>query len=301
MPYQICTLKSTEFASIASLIHRSTNAWYAAHNLGTIFGGEAEACEVFPRVYEALDPDCCLITIDSNTQQLIGSCFYHPRETHISIGIVNVDPEHFGKGIARALVAEVIKLSSNKPLRLVSSALNLDSYSVYTKLGFVPRVLYQDLILPADRPRPPTPNSTREATLADLDKIVALETELVGITRPKDYAYFLTNTEKIWHTSVIENPNGGLDGVLVSVKHAASNLLGPGVMRTEQHAIDLIAAELNAREFTPVMIVPADATKIIQTLYGWGARNCELHVLQVRGDYTKAAGVFLPTFLPETG
>ena len=63
--------------------------------------------------------------------------------------------------------------------------------------------------------------------------MAALEWELAGIRRKNDYRYFLENRRGIWHTSVIENRSGKIDGFLVSVNHPASNMLGPGVMRSE--------------------------------------------------------------------
>lgn len=35
--------------------------------------------------------------------------------------------------------------------------------------------------------------------------------------------------------------------------------------------------------------------------HGWGARNVETHLFQVRGEFQPFAGVSLPSFLPETG
>jgi hypothetical protein len=36
-------------------------------------------------------------------------------------------------------------------------------------------------------------------------------------------------------------------------------------------------------------------------MYDWGARNCELHIYQVRGQFKPFQGISMPTFLPETG
>ena len=62
---------------------------------------------------------------------------------------MNVHPEHFGKGLARHLLERIVRLSDeeNKPTRLVSSAMNLDSFSLYTRGGFVPRQIFQDMTL----------------------------------------------------------------------------------------------------------------------------------------------------------
>jgi hypothetical protein len=142
----------------------------------------------------------------------------------------------------------------------------------------------------------------RDATPADVPAMVALEDELVHIRREKDYRYFIENRRGIWHTSVYENDRGGIDGFLVSVGHPGSNMLGPGVMRTEKQAAALILGELHHRAgAAPVFLLPAESQALVQTLYGWGARNCEIHFAQVRGDYQQPDGIVMPTFMPETG
>ena len=130
--------------------------------------------------------------------------------------------------------------------------------------------------------------------------MAALEKELAGISREKDFRYFLDNAMGIWHASVIEGDRGP-DGFIVSVQHPGSNMLGPGVARTEADAAALIAAELDHhRGRTPVFLVPVQMADLVRTLYGWGARNCEMHVHQVLGDCPPLTGVHMPTFMPET-
>ena len=45
----------------------------------------------------------------------------------------------------------------------------------------------------------------------------------------------------------------------------------------------------------------AAAAGLAQTLYGWDGRNCELHFAWVRGAFTQATGVIMPTLMPEPG
>ena len=63
---------------------------------------------------------------------------------------MNVHPNHFGRSVAGRLLRHIIEVADAKqqPLRLVSSAMNLDSFSLYTRAGFVPQAAYQDMILP---------------------------------------------------------------------------------------------------------------------------------------------------------
>ena len=307
------TMERDEWAEVAELIYLSTNAWYQANGRAPVFTGDPSQCEIFPVTYEALDPGCCTVVENTRTGRIVGSCFVHPRSTHISLGIVNVHPSYFGQGIAHRMMDSVIELAGRegKPLRLVSSAMNLDSFSLYSRVGFVPRMAFQDMYLavPADGlpvPLPPEAARVRPATLADTPRMAALERELVGIEREKDYRHLVNNREGIWSVSVLEGAGSGgdseLDGFLASVAHPASMMLGPGVTRTEAGAAALLYTELNKRAgLSPVFLVPVEASELVQTLYAWGAKNCETHFAQVRGAWTRPTGVILPTFLPETG
>jgi hypothetical protein len=73
-------------------------------------------------------------------------------------------------------------------------------------------------------------------------------------------------------------------------------------MRTEADAAALVLAELNHhRGHQPVWLVPADCPQLVQQMYAWGARNCELHFAQTRGEWLPPRGLIMPTFMPETG
>lgn len=293
-------LRQDEWDAVARLIFDSTNAWYARNLNREVFTGDAMACRLFPEVYERLDPGCCLVADDGGV--LMGSCFYHPRETHVSVGIVNVDARTAGRGVARRLMETVIEKAGGRPVRLVSSAMNLDSYSLYTRLGFAPVALFQDMVFGegADMEelrRVPV----REARMEDVEAMVAMEEELVGIRRGKDFRFVLENAQGIWHGSVVEGSDG-LDGFLFSIDDPGSRILGPGVMRSSDAALSLIAAEAGRFEGgSPLMLVPATEKELVRELYAAGARNCELHVAQVRGDAQEFQGIVMPTFMPETG
>ena len=294
-------------SALAALICDSTNAWYVQHGKPPIFAGGPATTTLFAEVYEALDPGCCVVA-EHPDGRLMGSCFFHPRPTHIALGIMNVHPDFFGAGVARALLGHVTALAdaSRKPVRLVSSAQNLDSFSLYTRAGFVPRCTYQDLWLevPAAGMTQPCPGRerVRDARPSDVPEIIALEEAISGIRREQDWRFFLTNPGGIWGLSVITGTDGGIDGVLASVRHPGSTMLGPGVARDEASAAALVHARLDAmRGAKPVFLVPCDQGDLVRTLYRWGARNCEIHLLQVRGEAPPLHGVTMPTFMPETG
>lgn len=302
------SMKQGDWSEVADLIYVSTNYWYETHGKSPIFTGGSDATRLFCEVYEALDPGCCILVENTETGRLMGSCFYHPRETHISLGIMNVHPNYFGTGVAGKLLAFVIDLAERekKPLRLVSSAMNLDSFSLYTRAGFVPRVAFQDMFINVPESgldkAVPGADRVRDATPDDIAAIAALEMDVSHISREKDYRYFIKNEAGIWHTSVYENEKNELHGFLVSVAHPGSNMLGPGVARTHEIAMALILSELNHNKGrSPVFLIPMDCGKLVQEMYSWGARNCEMHFSQVRGTYRQIDGIIMPTFMPETG
>jgi hypothetical protein len=156
--------------------------------------------------------------------------------------------------------------------------------------------------LPPVLPGVPGLERVRPATPDDVAVMAALERDISHISREKDLRYFVENPHGIWHASVLEAAGGGIEGFLISVAHPGSNMLGPGVMRTEYQAAALILAELNEnRGRQPVWLVPSQCEWLVGTMYSWGAKNCELHFAQCRGSWTRPIGVVMPTFMPETG
>ena len=306
--FRLRTMKTADFDAVAELIFLSTNAWYRERLGHPIFQCRPEDCRIFCEVYEDLDPDCAIVIENQRTGMIAGSCFFHPRETHVSLGIMNVHPNYFGHGIAGRLLGRIIDEAEQRdlPLRLVSSALNLDSYSLYNRHGFSPFCLYQDMILTVPEEGLPEVSTeglptVREAGPSDLVAMGRLEFEVSGISREKDYCYFIENSTGIWKTLVAEGEDGEVEGFLVSVDHAATKMIGPGVMTTEGAAEALLRVQIDRfRGKTVVFLLPSGERKLIATAYSFGARTCELHLGQVRGVLQPVAGIVMPTFLPES-
>ena len=308
--FKLRRAEDKDHTAIAELIFHSTNDWYQKHFKKNVFGGDPTTCSVFTEVYEDLDPGCCLIAEDQKNGNIAGSCFFHPRETHLSLGIMNAHPEYFGQGIAKMILNEIVNIAAEKqlPVRLVSSAMNLDSFSLYTKQGFVPRMTFQDMILTVPEKgllqKPPEEiNLVRDATIDDVPQIAELEFELNGIKRAGDYEYFVKNDSGYWGVSVFESSAGKIEGFLCSINSNGSKMLGPGIMRDINQAESLIYYELDSRHRgnTPVFLIPVNEGELVKTLYKWGARNCEMHLCQVLGDCPPMNGITMPTFMPETG
>jgi len=249
-------MEPEDWAEVADLIYVSLNYWYAQYGKPPIFRGGPSATRAFCEVYEKLDPGHCLVA-ESEHGRLMGSCFYRSRETHCSLGIMNVHPVYWNMGVGKALLDFIVDFAERegKPLRLVSSAMNLESFSLYTRGGFVPSIAYQDLYLqvPAEGlAAVPGSERVRPATPADIEAMRDVELAVSGISRVKDYRYFVENAEGFWHVSVFEG-DGGLDGWLVSCGHPGLNMIGPGLARTDEpSALMRSRKALSARLNCPV-------------------------------------------------
>ncbi|MBM3874410.1 MAG: GNAT family N-acetyltransferase [Verrucomicrobia bacterium] len=299
-------LAVSEHDAVAVLLHRSLAGWYESKlGQGARFGDRPEPFRLIPEVYAALDPDEALAARAPDTGQLLGVCFVHPRPTHVSLGIVAVAPEAQGLGVARGLLTRALAEADARgvPTRLVSSLLNLDSFSLYTRHGFVPEEVYQDIVVPVppDGLRLPPglrawtaeeqgPVGTgggarrvRAAKPTDAARITAYERARRGIARPADHALFLANRVGDWRVWVAEDDRGTLTGYLVASVHPHHRAIGPGAVDDEATAEALLLTALDSyRGGSVLVLAPAAAAGLVALLYALGGRNVELHVAQSR-------------------
>lgn len=304
-------LEDADVPEHADLLYSSFNAWYWKHGWGKdYFGCSPQETAIFYDIYNDLSPGCSIAAFDNKTGRMMGSCFYHPREHHVSLGIMSVHPNYGGRGVGRQLVNYIIdytKENNFKSCRLVSSAINMDSFSLYNRAGFIPRVTYHDMVI--NVPEHGLGNmsvkgedNVREATIADIEEMGDLEMEISGIRREIDYRYAINNPRDVLHALVYENDQNGIDGFMISVKHPALNMLGPCVARNETIAIALIRKEIERFKNTYVLFsIPMDKRKMVEQMYTWHAINVETHLKEVWGEFPGFNGISMPSFLPETG
>ena len=142
----------------------------------------------------------------------------------------------------------------------------------------------------------------REATLKDVSAMGDLEMQVSGIRREIDYIYAIENPRGVLHAIVYENDQNVIEGFMISVKHAALNMLGPCVAKDEDIAIALIKKEIGRFKNTWVLFsIPMEKRKMVEQMYAWNAINVETHLKEVWGDFYGFKGVSMPSFLPETG
>jgi GNAT superfamily N-acetyltransferase len=300
-------LTTADREPIARLLHRALVHWYESRlGQGARFGDSHDPFTLFPDVYEALDPGEC-VTARTDSGEIVGVCFSHERETHVSVGIVATSPDAGGRGIAKKMMSLVLEKAKRlgKPARLVSSLLNLDSFSLYTRLGFVPGAIFQDLLITVPETgltaAPAGIERVREAVLADTPRIADFEQSQQGIRREKDFAFFIRNEVGAWRLLVSETADGSVNGFLGMSTHPSFTMIGPGVAADEETAIALLWKALDGlRGKTLVFLAPCAASTLVRTAYMWGARNVELHVAQSTAPVANAKGIVFPTFMPET-
>jgi GNAT superfamily N-acetyltransferase len=301
-------LTAADRETIARLLHRALVHWYESRlGQGARFGDRHEPFTLFPEVYEALDPGEC-VTARTDSGEIVGVCFSHERETHVSVGIVATSPDAGGRGIAKKMMSLVLEKAKRlgKPARLVSSLLNLDSFSLYTRLGFVPGAIFQDLLITVPETgltaaAPAGIEHVREAVWADAPRIADFEQSQQGIRREKDFAFFVRNEVGAWRLLVSEATDGSVNGFLGMSTHPACTMIGPGVAKDEETAIALLWKALDSlRGRAPVFLAPCAAATLVRTAYAWGARNVELHIAQSTAPVAGAKGIVFPTFMPET-
>ena len=116
-PVRLRPMTAADRFEVAELIYASINVWYQKHGRPPIFVGGPRVTEVFYDVYNALEPGCAVVAENPETGRLMGSCFYHPRKHHVSLGIMNVHPNYFGLGVGRALLQYIIDFTDRHGTR----------------------------------------------------------------------------------------------------------------------------------------------------------------------------------------
>lgn len=299
-------LDETHDEIVARLLHQSLSNWYQNNlNQAARFGPTHLPFIHFPTLYRHLDPEHCLGAWHG--QQLAGVAFLHPRPTHVSVGIIATNPTFAGRGIAKMFMTRACAIADqqNLPLRLVSSLLNLDSFSLYSRCGLRPVNVYQDILLSVPNqgfaPSDVQGVQILSAHAENAREIAHSEFELCGVSRTHDHLALLCRTALPWEVLIARDQSGTLIGSMTFTQHPDWNMLGPGFARDEAVLLMLILhalRHLKGRDI--VILVPSDAREILSSMYRMGGRNIELHALQVRGAWTPQAGISLPTFLPET-
>lgn len=208
--FQLRPLRDSDVAEYAEMLYDSFNAWYRLHGWGKdYFGCRPRQTSIFYDIYNNLTPGHSIAAFDNITGRMMGACFYHPREHHVSLGIMSVHPDCWGQGVGQSMVTHILGFVREKgyrSCRLVGSAINMNSFSLYNRSGFVPRGIYHDMVLnvPTNglNVHVPGEERVRDALIKDVAGMGELEMEVSGIRREMDYRYAIENPQGVLHASV---------------------------------------------------------------------------------------------------
>lgn len=79
-------LRDFDVTEYADMLYSSFNAWYWKHGWGkNYFGCTPQEVSIFYDIYNDLTPGCSVAAFDPKTGRMMGACFFHPREYHVSL------------------------------------------------------------------------------------------------------------------------------------------------------------------------------------------------------------------------
>ena len=289
-------MRAREVARVASIFRDSFNDLYERRGFGPIVA-DVSVGRVIAETYLVHDPEHCLVVEFDG--RLAGSAFLHPRGPVAGIGPVTIEPRMQGRGLGRALVGALCERADRLAIpstRLIQDAFNENSFALYARLGFRPqRVLSRASFLPV---RAPALRETRAARAGDLDAIAALEEDLLGFSRRRDYALL----RRVGEVFILPG-SGGVEGWAGRIVRGSVAVLGPVLSRRVEgmrRLIDEGSGDLPAG--TEVrLLVPADIPDALDML---SPRGLEVHSLcnyMVRGTFGGIRGCYVPTLFPESG
>lgn len=218
--------------------------------------------------------------------------FLDERNEIAGVGPVAVGVQHQGRGLGKLVMEALLEqaeASAYQSVRLLQSAYNRVSFSLYSRLGFD----VKDGVAfikgrPPEEERPA--DEVREGTPADLDAMDELSLEVLGFRRRGD----LELPSGLTPPLVLER-QGHIVGFTCRLVTPSGILLGPAVARDEQALRDLI---LGAARGAPVdlrVTLPVSLPSVLRWALEGGFVLSELDTLMVRGAYERPAGAYLPS------
>jgi GNAT superfamily N-acetyltransferase len=229
--------------------------------------------------------------------RLVGSGFAHIRGDKAGIGPVTVAPGAQGSGAGRAIMERLLEETREcSSVRLIQDAFNNVSFSLYSKLGFVPREVVARFV--ADHPRPaPSANSlaVRDMTTTDLESVAALDEQKTGMRRHPDFALLLSLGAQL----VCER-DGRLTGFLCRVPADDECMLGPGTAETLDDLWALLCEAVRVPGPARVRFwVTARQHELLRYAFDAGFLISSLSTYMVKGEWQPPEGPHFMAMFPE--
>ena len=217
--------------------------------------------------------------------------FGDERDEVIGVGPVAVAVDQQGRGLGRRVMEALLERAEQggfASVRLLQAASNMQSFSLYHRLGFeVKDALALLLGRPSadEEPR----DRLREYTGGDLDACDALHREVLGFSRRHDIE-FMANMAP----PVLVERDGQLAGYLTRFP-GEEVFLTHGAARDERALRDLIIGTAKAAPAELRFALPTSMAETLRWAIGTGFRLTELDTYMVRGEYEKPMGAWIPS------
>lgn len=289
-------MRASDVPHVAAAFRDAFNEIYTRRGYGPVVADESVG-GVIADTYRSLDPAHCLVL--ERDGRVIGSGFLHVRGATGGVGPITVAPGHQGAGAGHQLMREICRLADEagvRSLRLIQDAFNETAFALYGAVGFVAREVFARASFASDRRASRSP--CRRATSADIDRILELEADLLGIRRRCDQELLL----RVGETFVGER-HEGIRSYLARIVRGRVAVLGPGVAPSLEAMLELIA---HATQDLPVgtdtrLLAPARCLDLLTALAERRLVTHSLCLYMVRGVYEPFRGYYVPTLFPESG
>jgi predicted N-acetyltransferase YhbS len=220
---------------------------------------------------------------------VVGSGFVNVRGDKAGIGPVTVEPGAQGSGAGRAIMYRLLEESRHcSSIRLTQDAFNNVSFSLYSKLGFVPRDVVCALVAQDPRPQPvANAGKVRFMTAADVDEVAALDTRVTGLARRCDLELLLGLSQHV----VCERADR-IVGYLCRLAFGDVNYLGPAAAEQPDDLKGLLChvAQMPGARAARISL-HASQPEVVRYAMESGYAVASLSTYMVRGDWQPPKGV----------
>jgi GNAT superfamily N-acetyltransferase len=217
--------------------------------------------------------------------------FGDERDEVVGVGPVTVAVDRQGNGYGRRVMEALIERAEKngfRSIRLVQAGYNMQSFSLYHKLGFNVTDLLANI-----RGRPGAdhqPRDTvREYTPGDLEACNALHRDVHGLDRRHDIEFIANFAPPL----VVER--GGEIAGYLSRFPGEETFVTHGVTRDEEALRDLIIGMAGTSPGNVHMLIPVSHPETLRWAMTNGFELLELDSYMARGEYQEPIGCWVPS------
>lgn len=278
---------------VAPAIARAFNTVNARYGYPPDFP-DPHVATLMSRYYYSRDPDGCIVA--ERDGAILGSIFARRRGDRVTIGPVTVDTASQAGGVGRRMMEALFDLYPDAAFCLSQAAFNKESFSLYSRTGFVA----VEQMLRLDRPIAPVTSedddpNVRGATADDAPSVVDLDRRLSNAEREREIET-LFGTGRVY----VCDDGSGVQGYLASLATPGPVYLGPAVAHDEAQIGALVRAAVRAAGSRSCTIhLPARFTPLIHECFRLGFRLFCINTFMVRGEWRTPEAFYLHALFPE--